>query len=89
MEVTAFAMEGDTAFALNLCQRNLRFLRTFGTEDDDFIFPVFFQLVKAMLTKRKLTTKQQLQYDDWQQSDKAFYGKLLEMVKQKYVPLKK
>jgi hypothetical protein len=85
MEVIVFAMSDDSAFAISLCNRNIRNLRDQGYSSREYIYPVFYTLIKAMLTTGRLTKRHQEMYEEWQIGDKAYYGKLLDMVKAKYV----
>jgi hypothetical protein len=78
LEVAYFYLSKDADVALQLCERNVKYLHKNGFNTKKSRYPEFFLLTKAFIRKRKLTLRQQQLLNDWQTEGYALYGRLLQ-----------
>jgi tetratricopeptide (TPR) repeat protein len=77
LEVAYFLFSQNKDVALQLCERNVKYLHKNGFNVKKSRYPEYFMLTRAFIRKSKLTPRQQSLLNDWQQEGYALYGRLL------------
>jgi hypothetical protein len=83
LEAAYFFLTGERDFVVQLCKRNIKFLRQNNFTVKTSRYPEFFMLLQAIIRSPKFTARQQQMFDGWQNEAYAFYGRLLELIHSK------
>jgi hypothetical protein len=89
LEVSYFFLTGEPALAVNLCNRNVKFLRSRGIHIKNSDYPFFYLLVKAIFDNKSsgkpLTSKLKTAFERYNRGSFGVYGKLLHLMMQRKI----
>ena len=87
LQTAYFYLTGQPDVGLEMCKKNIKFLRNKNYTSINSDFPHYYEVVKALFDLNKgdsLNKKHQKMYERYQQSSYAVYGKILKQIRNSF-----